>query len=167
MFKHLFEGEFAIRVAVEILIFIVIVYILSRICNGIISKIRGYIGCIVGELVVPLRVRMFEKLAFSTSNPHWQERANKIKDAFREKKDECKKNDKKKSYAGLWTIIYLALIAWIIGFHYYGEEKRTSYEVFFLGEKTTLAVEEWIINTLFSTDENDIECFFHNKIEGN
>lgn len=86
MFKHLFEVEFGIRVAIEILIFVVLVYILSKICHKIISKSRAYIVFINRELVVPLRVRLFEKLAFSTSNPNWQERANKIKDAFKEKR---------------------------------------------------------------------------------
>lgn len=165
MFKHLFEVEFGIRVAIEILFFVVLIYILSRICHKIIGKCRVHFGSINRELVVPLRVRLFEKLAFSTSNPNWQERANKIKDAFKEKKDECKKNDNKKNHARWWTFIYLVLVAWIIGFYYYGEEKRSSYEVFFLGEKAILAFEEWTTNTLFNTDEYAIECFFHDKIE--
>ncbi len=164
MFKHLFEVEFGIRVVIEILIFVVLIYILSRIFHKIISKCRVHIGFINRELVVPLRVRLFEKLAFSTSNPNWQERANKIKDAFKEQNDEYKKNDNK-SHAGRWIFIYLVLVAWIIGFYYYGEEKRSSYEVFFLGEKVILAFEEWTTNTLFNTDEYDIECFFHDKIE--
>lgn len=165
MFKHLFEFEFGIRVVVEILIFVVLIYILTRICHNVISKIRVGIGFINRELVVPLRVRLFEKLAFSTSNPNWQERANRIKDVFKGKKDECKKNNNKKSHAGWWIFIYIVLIAWIMGFHYYGEEKRSSYEVFFLGEKAILAIEEWTTNTLFNTDEYAIECFFHDKIE--
>ena len=165
MFKHLFEFEFGIRAAVELLMFVVLIYILARICHKIISKIRARISFIKWELVVPLRVRLFEKLAFLTSNPNWQERANKIKDAFKEKKEKCKRNDKEKSHVGWWIFIYLVLVAWIIGFHYYGEEKRSSYEVFFLGEKSILAIEEWTTDTLFNTDENTVECFFHNKIE--
>ena len=165
MFKHLFEIEFGIRVAIEILIFVVLVYILSKICHKIISKSRVYIDFINRELVVPLRVRLFEKLAFSTSNPNWQDRANKIKDAFKEKKDECNKKKDNKSHTSRWIIIYLVLTAWIIGFYYYGEEKRSSYEVFFLGEKAILALEEWITDSLFNTDEYAIECFFHDKIE--
>ena len=112
-----------------------------------------------------MRVRLFEKLAFSTSNPNWQDRANKIKDAFKEKKDECNKKKDNKSHTSRWIIIYLVLTAWIIGFYYYGEEKRSSYEVFFLGEKAILAFEEWITDSLFNTDEYAIECFFHDKIE--
>lgn len=166
MFKHLFEVEFGIRVAVEILIFIVFAYMLLRICHKITSKIRVYIAFINRELVIPLRVRLFEKLAFSTSNPNWQKRADKIKDAFKEKKDECnKKNDN--GHVGWWIIAYLVLTLWIIGFYYYGEEKRSSYEVFFLGEKAILAFEEWTTNTLCNTDESAIECFFHDKIEMN
>lgn len=165
MFKHLFEVEFGIRVAIEILIFVVLVYVLSKICQKIISKSIARIAFINRELVVPLRVRLFEKLAFSTSNPNWQERANKIKDAFKEKKDECNKKNSNKSHIGCWIIIYLVLTAWIIGFYYYGEEKRSSYEVFFLGEKAILAFEEWTTNSLFNTDEKAIECFFHDKIE--
>lgn len=164
MFKHLFEVEFGIRVFVEILIFVVLIYILSRVCHKIISKSRGYIGFINRELIVPLRVRLFEKLAFSTSNPNWQDKANKIKVAFKEKKVECKKNDNK-SHAGWWIFIYLISVMWIICFYYFGEEKRSSYEVFFLGEKAILTFEEWTTNTLFDTDEYDIECFFHDKIE--
>lgn len=166
MFKHVFEFEFGIRVAVEILIFLVIIYVLLRICHKIIYEIRNCIDFINQELVVPLRVRLFEKLAFSTSNPNWQERANKIKDAFKEKKEEYKKNNNK-SYAGRWILIYIVLIVWIIGFYYYGQEKRDSYEVFFLGEKAILAFEEWTTETLFNTDEHTIECFFHNRIEVN
>ena len=165
MFKHFFEVEFGIRVAVEILIFVVFMYILSKTCNKIISKSKVHITFINRELVVPLRVRLFEKLAFSTSNPNWQERANKIKDAFKEKKDECNKENDNRSHSGWWFIIYLVLILWIIGFYYYGEEKRNSYEVFFLGEKAILAFEEWTTNSLFNTNEDAIECFFHDKIE--
>lgn len=165
MFKHLFEIEFGIRVVIEILIFFVFLYILLKICHKIISKSRVYIGFINRELVAPLRVRLFEKLAFSTSNPNWQERANKIKDAFKEKKDGCNKKNYNKSHADLWIIIYLVSVAWIIGFYYYGEEKRSSYEVFFLGEKAILAFEDWTTNSLFNTDEYTIECFFHDKIE--
>ena len=165
IFKHFFEVEFGIRAAVEILIFVVLIYILLRICHKIINKGRGYMGFINRELVVPLRVRLFEKLAFSTSNPNWQERANKIKDAFKEKKDDCNKKNDNKSHAGWWIFIYLVLVAWIIGFYYYGEEKRSSYEVFFLGEKTILAFEKWTTDSLFNTDESAIECFFHDKIE--
>lgn len=165
MFKHLFEVEFGIRVFVEIFIFVMLIYILIRICHKIINKSRIYIGFINRELVIPWRVRLFEKLAFSTSNPNWQERANKIKDAFNEKKDECKKSDNNKSHAGRWIFIYLVLVVWIIGFYYYGEEKRSSYEVFFWGEKAIFAFEEWTTNSLFNTDEYAIECFFHDKIE--
>ena len=157
--------HFMFRVAIEILIIVVLVYILSKICHKIISKSRVYIDFINRELVVPLRVRLFEKLAFSTSNPNWQDRANKIKDAFKEKKDECNKKKDNKSHTSRWIIIYLVLTAWIIGFYYYGEEKRSSYEVFFLGEKAILAFEEWITDSLFNTDEYAIECFFHDKIE--
>ena len=164
MFKHLFEVEFGIRVAIEILIFVVLVYVLLKICNKIISKSRAHIAFINRELVLPLRVRLFEKLAFSTSNPNWQERANKIKDDFKEKKDEYNKKNNK-SHIGCWIIIYLVLTTWIIGFYYYGEEKRSNYEVFFLGEKAILAFEEWTTNSLFNTDEKAIECFFHDKIE--
>ena len=138
---------------------------LSRVCHKIINKSRDYIGFFNRELIVPLRVRLFEKLAFLTSNPNWQERANKIKDAFKEKKDECNINNGFKRRTGLWVLIYLILVCWIIGFYYYGEEKRSSYEVFFLGEKAILSFEEWTTDTLFDIDENSIECFFHNKIE--
>lgn len=165
MFKHLFEFEFGIRAIVEILMLVVIIYILIKFCLKIIRKVRAHISFIKWELVVPLCVRLLEKLAFLTNNPNWQERANKIKDAFKKKGAECKKNDKEKSYAGWWIFIYLVLVAWIIGFHYYGEEKRSSYEVFFLGEKAILTIEEWITNTLFDTDEDTVECFFHDKIE--
>ncbi len=167
LFKHFFEVEFGIRVAVEILIFVVLIYILSRVCHKIVSKGRGYIGFINRELLVPLRVRLFEKLAFTTSNPNWQERANEIKDTFNNKEDECKKSDNKKKHTGYWFFIYLVLTAWMIGFHYYGEEKHSSYEVFFLGEKAILVIEEWTTNTLFNTDEYAIKCFFHDKIEMN
>lgn len=163
-FKHLFEFEFGIKVAFEILIFVVLIYILSRICRKIINKIRIATGFINRELVVPLRVRLFEKLAFSTSNPNWQEQANKIKDTFKESKNECKINDEK-SHAGWFVFIYIVLIVWIIGFHYYGEEKHRNYGVFFLGENVILAIEEWTTDTLFNTDESSIECFFHDKIE--
>lgn len=166
MFKHLFEFEFGIKVVFEILVVFVLVYILSRICYKIASKIKIATGFINRELVVPLRVRLFEKLAFSTSNPNWQDRANRIKDAFKESKEEEKKN-KKKSHTGWWFIIYIVLTMWIVGFHYYGEEKRSNYEVFFFGENFILAMEEWTINTLFNTDENTVECFFHDKIENN
>lgn len=165
MLKHLFEVEFGIRVAVEILIFVVLIYILLKICHKIISKIRTFIGFINWELVVPLRVRLFEKLAYSTSNPNWQDRANKIKDAFKVKKDERIKVSNKKSHAGRWIFIYLFLVVWIIGFYYYGEGKRSSYEVFFLGEKVILVFEKWATNTLFNTDECAIKCFFHDRIE--
>lgn len=167
LFKHLFEFEFAVRVIVEILIFIVLVYIILKLVYTIIRKIGNFIYFIFLELVVPLRVRLYEKLAFSTSNPNWQDRANKIKDVYGEKSSKGKDNKKgiEKSYAGWWILTYLILVAWIIGFHYLGEEKRSNYEVFFLGESTIIACEEWTVDTLFSTDEGAIECFFHNKIE--
>lgn len=165
MFKHLFEVEFGIRVSVEILIFVVIIYILSRIYNKIITKIRNVIRFINHELVMPLRVRFFEKLAFSTSNPNLQERANKIKDSFKESKGKCIGNSKK-SYAKWWILIYVILVAWVTGFHYFGEDKRSSYEVLFLGENAIIKIEQCITNRLLNTDEHTIECFFHNKIEG-
>ena len=162
---HFFEAEFGIRMAVEILTFVVIIYILSRIFNKIITKLRNVTRFIHRELVVPLRVRFFEKLAFSTSNSNWQERANKIKDSFKESKGECIGNSKK-SYAKWWILIYVILVAWVTGFHYFGEDKRSSYDVFFLGENAIIKIEQYITNTLLNTDEHTIECFFHNKIEG-
>lgn len=165
MFKHFFEVEFSFRVIVEILLFVICIYIFSNMLHKIISKFKIVTGFINRELVIPLRVRLFEKLAFMTNNPNWQDRANKIKDVFKESKKDCKKNNNKKSHAGLWIFIYIVLTSWIIGFHYYGEEKHSSYEVFFLGENVMLAIEEWITDTLFKTDESSVECFFHNKIE--
>lgn len=164
MFKHFFEIEFGVRVAIEMIIIVFLIYILLKICRKVVRKIRVHIGFVNRELIVPLRVRVLEKLAFSTSNPNWQERANKVKDSFNEKKDECKRKNHK-SHTGFWIFIYIVLASWIIGFHYYGEEKRSNYEVFFLGEKAILAFEEWTTNTLFNTDEYVMECFFHDKIE--
>ena len=83
---------------------------------------------------------------------------------LKKKRLNVKKNDNK-SHAGWWIFIYLISVMWIICFYYFGEEKRSSYEVFFLGEKAILTFEEWTTNTLFDTDEYDIECFFHDKIE--
>ena len=104
-------------------------------------------------------------MAFSTSNPYWQERANKIKDAFKGRNSNREKSNSKKNHAVFWIIIYIFLTLWIIGFHYFGEEKRSNYEVFFLGENVILSIEGWITNTLLETDESAIECFFHNKLE--
>lgn len=160
-FKHFFEFEFGIRVSVEILIFVIVIYILSK----IIGKIRIVTDFIYRELVMPLRVRLLEKLAFETSNPNWQERANKIKDTFKKNSNKNIKNNNKKSHAKRWILIYVSFVVWIVGFHYLGEEKRNSYEVFFLGEKAILEFEEWTTNTLLSIDEHNTECFFHNKIE--
>lgn len=165
MFKHLFEIEFGFRVSIEILIFIVVICKLLKKCLKIINNAKVSIGFIYQELILPLRVRLFEKMAFSTSNPNWQERANKIKDEFNEKKNNGPKKEKNKSYAGRCFFIYIVLTAWIIGLHYYGTDKRNNYEVFFLGEDAILTFEEWTVNTFFYTDENAIECFFHDKIE--
>lgn len=165
MFKHLFEYEFGIRVSIEIIIYMILIYMLSRICCKAISKIKIEINYLNRELIVPLRVRFFEKLAFSTNNPNWQERANKIKETFKETKIENKKDNNKKSHMGWWVLTYIVLTSWIIGFHYYGEEKRKSYEVFFAGENAILEIEAWTIDTLFATDEQSVECFFHNKVE--
>lgn len=164
-FKHFFELEFGIRVAIEVLLFVLLIYTLSKVLYIIFHKIIFATRFIYQELVMPLRVRFLEKLAFSTSNQNWQERANKIKDAFKKRNDDHEKNNNKKSHAGFWIVIYIILIVWIIGFHYFGEEKRRNYEVFFLGENVILTVEEWITNTLLETDECAIECFFHNKLE--
>lgn len=168
MFKHLFEVEFGIRAAVEILIFIVIVSILVSICCKLMIRIGRFGGFLYRELIAPLYVRFYEKLAFSTNNPNWQERANKIKDTFRQGEDESGGHDKtsvKKSNAGRWILMYLVVAAWIIGLHYWGEENRSNYEVFFLGEDVVLAFEEWTVEELFDTDECAIECFFHNQTE--
>lgn len=164
-FKHFFEFEFGIRVSVEILIFVILIYILSKIIGKIVGKIRTVTDFIYRELVMPLRVRMLEKLAFETSNPNWQERADKIKDTFKKSGNKNIKNNNKKSHAGRWILTYVVFVAWIVGFHYLGEEKRNSYEVFFLGEKAILEFEEWTTNILLSIDEHNTECFFHNKIE--
>lgn len=167
MFKHFFEIEFGVRVAIELLICVVFVFILSKICYKFIGKIKNSTAFINRELVGPLRVRFFEKLAFSTNNPNWQEKANKIKDAFKNNNSGSKVKNDKNSHTNKWIIVYLLLIAWIIGFHYFGEEKRSNYEVFFWGENTILKIEEWTINNFFDADENNIECFFHDKIEVN
>lgn len=164
-FKHFFELEFCIRVAIEVLLFVLLIYILSKILYNFFYKMTYTARFINQELVIPLRVRLYEKLAFSTSNLNWQARANKIKDAFKERNDDHEKNNNKKSHAGFWIVFYIFLIVWIIGFHYFGEKKRNNYEVFFLGENVILTTEEWITNTLFDTDECAIECFFHNKLE--
>lgn len=165
-FKHLFEIEFGIRVAVEILIFFILIYMLLKVWWIILGKIKGGIEFVKGELITPLRVRLYEKLAFSTSNPNWQERANKIKDAFKENMGE-RIGNKKKSRVGWWILGYIAIVAWIVGFHYFGEEKRNNYEVLFEGENAILSMEEWITDIIFYTDENSIECFFHNELEIN
>lgn len=168
-FKHFFEFEFGIRVLVEILIFMTLIYMLLKVLHKIIIKVQKIMECIYKELVLPLCVRGFEKLAFSTNNPNWQERANKIKDDFMEGKNkggsEYGRKVRNKGYARWWFLIYTILVLWILGFHYYGEEKRNSYQVFFLGEDVILTFEEWVINGLFSTDEYTIECFFHDEIE--
>lgn len=166
-FKHLFEVEFAIRVFVEILLFLALVYIVLKGLCVIINKGRMATSFINYELVMPLRVRLFEKLAFTTNNPNWQERANRIKDAFKERKTEYKDNHVQKSRSGWWIFIYIFLVMWIIGFHYLGEEKRNNYEVFFFGENIILEFEEWFTYTLLETDEFTTECFFHNQIEIN
>ena len=167
MFKHIFEVEFGIKISIEILVFLILICMLLKILHKIFIKSSDYIDFINRELIIPLRVRLFEKLAFSTNNPNWQERANKIKDAFKEEKDERNKKKDNKSYAVWWIALYIVLVAWILGFHYWGEEKRNSYEVFFLGEKAILAFEDWTTNSLFNTDEYAIECFFHNLKEMN
>jgi hypothetical protein len=174
-FKHLFEVEFAIRVFVEVLLFLALVYIVLKVLHIILKKARIAVCFLDSELIIPLRVRLFEKLAFTTNNPNWQERANKIKDAFKErnmehkenavKENTVKKKSVKKSCLGWWVFIYIFLVVWIIGFHYFGEEKRNNYEVFFLGENAILGFEERFTYTLLETDEFTTECFFHNQIE--
>lgn len=164
-FKHIFEIEFGGRVVVEILILVSIMYfLLNNICK-ITRKAIIFVTFMYCELFMPLRVRMYEKLAFSTSNPNWQERADEIKDAFKKRKSECKITNKQKNHTGWWIFIYIFLITWVIGFHYFGESKRNNYEVFFLGENAILEMEDWVTNIVFSTDENVIPCFYHDKIE--
>lgn len=94
-----------------------------------------------------------------------QEKANKIKDTFNGNEDSIKIRVNKKSHKGWWIVTYIFLVLWITGFHYYGEDKRKSYEVFFLGEKTVLACEELTRDKWFRTNEKVVECFFHNEIE--
>ena len=174
MFKHLFEAEFGIRVAVEIVVFLLLVYLLLIISHRIILKIIGVVRktsrFLSKELITPLRVRICEKLAFTTNNPNWQNRANKIKDVFKKNESESAnsgedKKVEKKNYVGWWILTYIILVGWILGFHYLGDDKRDHYEVFFWPENTILAFEDWTTNTLLSTDEDAIECFFHNRIE--
>ena len=128
MFKHLFEGEFAIRVFVEILIYLWIIYILLGIFHKIICIIRACIGFINWNLVAPLRIRLFDKLALLRENSDLQKKANKIREAY---KEEGMKIKKKKHYEVWWFLIYPVMVTWIICFHYYGEKQRSSYEVFF------------------------------------
>lgn len=59
-----------------------------------------------------------------------QEKANKIKDTFNGNEDSIKIRVNKKSHKGWWIVTYIFLVLWITGFHYYGEDKRKSYEVF-------------------------------------
>ncbi len=173
-FKHLFQIEFGIRVAVEIFIFFLSAYLFLRFFYRIIYKITSVLSkitCSISrEIVMPLHIRLFEKLAFATNNPNWQARANKMKDSFKKIMGERtniqkSKNPKKKSHKIWWILSYLVLAGWIIGFHYWGEAKRSSYEVFFLAENVILEVEDWTVNTWLNTDEHAIECFFHDEIE--
>ena len=111
-----------------------------------------------------MHVGLLDKLAYLTKNSNLQKKANKIRDAYKEKKDRYRK--KKKSCEGCWFLIHFVLVTWIIGFHYYGEKIRSSYEVFFLGEKSILGMEEFLVDTVLSTDEHVTECFLHDRIEG-
>lgn len=166
MFKHFFEFDFWIRVLIELSLITIVSYIIISWLLHLLKEIRKRIMFIFKELFLPLQVRIYEKIAFSTNNPNWQDRANKIKDDYKHGRYmRVKQNNQKKSYAGIWFLIYVILVSWIIGFHYFGNEKRSSYEVFFLGENAILKMEEWTTNTLCKTDINTIPCFFHNKIE--
>ena len=176
MFKHLFEIEFGFRVVVEVLFFMCICYILLmllfRLIHKIVYKLKDMVDFLYIELIAPLWVRLYEKIAFSTNNPNWQERANEMKEGFKKNKDERtntfqnSKNVKKK-HTAWWIFSYIVLVVWIVGFHYCGEEKRGSYEVFFLGEQIILDFEDWMTNTWLDTDEHVVECYFHGTIEAN
>jgi hypothetical protein len=128
----------------------------------IILKIINIIRCLKRELIAPLTVRFYEKIAYSTCNPYWQERANAIKDIYN-------KNDKKKVFVGkkhnIVGIICLIAVVWMVIFHYRCDEKRSNYEVFFIGETAISKLEDWTTNTLLKIDEDSIECFYHNVIE--
>ena len=163
MFKHFFELEFGIKVFVEIFVLLLFFHLILKIVCKFINRLRGFIKFINIELIMPFRVRLFEKLAYSTSNLNWQERADKIKDTFRESKE--KEVVQKKTHKNWWPLIFMVLVVWIIGFHYYGQEKRKNYEIFFVGENMIMKFEDWTANTLFYTDESTVECFFHDKIE--
>jgi hypothetical protein len=161
--KHLCELEFAIRVVIEVCIIYIIIRIALKICFKLILKIFSVFHCLEHWLILPLVVRLLEKLAYSTHNPYWQERANTIKD-IHIVKNMKKSLVAKKHYAA--GIICLIAVVWIIFFHYKCGEKRKTYEVFFVGEIAISKLEEWSTNTLLNIDEASIECFYHNVIEG-
>jgi hypothetical protein len=91
-----------------------------------------------------------------------------VKDSYREKEATNKASSRKteavkKSYAGRWIFAYIFFTVWIVGFHYFGEEKRADYSVVFTPEGIILFVEDYLVNTLLETDTNAIRCFFHNE----
>ena len=100
---HLFEFEFGFRAATWVLISLLLFFLVLKICweilkllfrslRCIFKKFNGGIGFVNRELFAPFRVDIYEKLAYKTNNPNWQERADKIKDVFTAReKEETKK----------------------------------------------------------------------------
>jgi len=195
-FKHMFEVEFGIRVVIGVFVALWIIYLWLWFClwfsRKIIKKTDGGISFISRMLIIPIRVRISEKLALTFGDPRWQEHAEGIKRRFRDRevrmKDEKRrqellkvnkptseqqielkllienaKNQKKpsKKVEGwkFWVPAYFILIAVILPFRYLTPDWEENLAVLFLPERVVLTTESFIVNTLFHTDGNEVECF--------
>jgi len=165
--KHLFAVEFGIRVLFIVFIILLLLYVVFRLSFWILRKVKSvfkvafdFISC---DVVLPACIIISEKFAYKLGSMKWQNRADKLKKRIIDKQEKRspRKSSNKAKHILTFAIIYLTLIAYIVSFHYLLDDRRENYTVFFIPENMILRIEDYLINTLFYTDEYDTPCFFH------
>ena len=170
LFKHIFEIEFVIRILFELLLCFLIIWTLLKLFKWLAkkaSKVFFYIyNFFVYEAIFPILIRISDKFAYNMGGPKWQDRANKLREiannhgTLKESKEELKPETKKKSFKKFYIGSYIFLVAYLLCFHYLLQDVQAGYSIFFVPEKLIYSCESFLTNTFFSTNENNIACFF-------